>query len=106
MSSVIPAKYNIRNLRVRWVTTLMTVLATAIVVFATVLTFGLASGLDHAVQVTGNDLDLIVFRKGSQDEASSGLQQNVAKEIATLDGIARDASGQPMCSVEYVTILI
>ncbi len=102
---MIPAKYNIRNLRVRWVTTVMTVLGIGMVVWATVLSFGLADGLEHALLITGNDLDLIVLRKGSQDEVSSGIQQQLAREVATLEGIARDNEGSPMCSIEYVTIL-
>ena len=102
---MIPAKYNIRNLRVRWVTTLMTVLGTALVVWASVLAFGLTAGLEHALNVSGNKLDLIVLRKGSQDEGSSGLEQKTVRQIATLEGIERDSNGQPMCSVEFVTIL-
>jgi len=70
-----------------------------------VLSFGLIHGLEHALEVTGNKLDLIVLRKGSQDEGSSGIEQNIARQIATLEGIARDADGRPMCSVEFVTIL-
>jgi putative ABC transport system permease protein len=102
---MIPIKYNVRNFRVRWGTTLMTVLATGLVVFASVLTFSLADSVNHALRVTGNDLDLIVLRKGSQDETSSGIEQRLAREIATLPGIAKDAQGQPMCSVEFLTIL-
>src|SRR5262245_11284134 len=102
---MIPAKYNLRNLRVRWVTTVMTVLGTGLVVWASVLSFGLTDGLEQALRIPGNELDLIVLRKGSQDETSSGIEQRLAREVATIDGIARDAQGQPMCSVEYVTIL-
>lgn len=102
---MIPAKYNFRNLRVRWVTTVMTVLGTGLVVWASVLSFGLIDGLEHALRITGNELDLIVLRKGSQDETSSGIEQRIAREVATVPGIARDADGQPMCSVEFVTIL-
>jgi putative ABC transport system permease protein len=102
---MVPAKYNIRNLRVRWVTTAMTVLGTTLVVWASVLSFGLTDGLNHALQITGNEMDLIVLRKGSQDETSSGIEQRLAREVATLDGIATDANGQPMCSVEFLTIL-
>jgi putative ABC transport system permease protein len=102
---MIPAKYNFRNLRVRWVTTLMTVLATALVVCASAITLGLIDGLDHALSITGNELDLIVLRKGSPNETSSGIEQRLAREVAALDGIARTANGQPMCSVEFVTIL-
>jgi putative ABC transport system permease protein len=102
---MIPAKYNLRNLQVRSSTTLMTVGATALVVATSVLTFGLVDGLEHALRITGNELDLIVLRKGSQDEASSGIEQRIAREVATLPGIEKDAGGQPMCSVEFLTIL-
>ncbi len=102
---MIPAKYNIRNLRVRWMTTLMTVLGIGLVVWATVLSFGLADGLEHALLITGDELDLIVLRKGSQDEVSSGIEQRLAREVATLEGIATDDEGAPLCSVEFVTIL-
>lgn len=102
---MVPIKYNVRNLRVRWVTTLMTVLATALVVFASVLTFGMTNGIEHALRVSGDPLDLIVLRQGANDETSSGIEQQIARQVATLDGIDRDASGRPLCSVEYVTIL-
>ena len=102
---MIPAKYNLRNLRVRWVTTLMTVVGTGLVVCASVLTIGLVDGLEHALRVSGHPLDLIVVRKGSTDETSSGLQQSVARDVASLAGIAKSESGQMLCSVEHVTIL-
>lgn len=102
---MIPVKYNVRNLRVRWVTTLMTVVGTGLVVWATVLSFGLSDGLEHALRISGDELDLIVLRKGSTEETSSSIDQSLAKEITTLDGIARDNAGQPLCSAEFVTIL-
>ncbi len=102
---MIPAKYNVRNLRVRWVTTLMTVGGTGLVVFASVLTFGMTDGLRHAMTIGGDPLDLIVLRKGTTEETSSNIDQKVAKEIANLEGIATDSTGQPMCSSEFVTIL-
>ncbi len=102
---MIPLKYNVRNLRVRWVTTLMTVVGTGLVVWATVLSFGLTDGLEHALRISGDELDLIVLRKGSTEETSSSIDQSLAKEITTLDEIARDNAGQPLCSAEFVTIL-
>jgi putative ABC transport system permease protein len=102
---MIPVKYNVRNLRVRWVTTLMTVVGTGLVVWATVLSFGLADGLEHALRISGDDLDLIVLRKGSTEETSSNIEQNLARQIASLDGIAHDEEGEPLCSAEFVTIL-
>ncbi len=102
---MIPAKYNLRNLRVRWVTTLVTVLSTGLTVYMSVLVMGLIDGLEKALIISGHPLDLIVVRKGSTDETSSGIEQKVARDVASLPGIAKDESGQLLCSVEHVTIL-
>lgn len=102
---MITLKYNLRNLRVRWVTTLMTVVGTGLVVWATVLTFGLIDGLGHALRISGDPLDLIVMRKGSTEETSSTIESNVARDVANLKGIAQNSAGQSLCSSEFVTIL-
>jgi hypothetical protein len=41
-------------------------------------------------QSVGHPLDLIVVRKGSADEISSGLQQRVSREVSSLPGIAKE----------------
>jgi putative ABC transport system permease protein len=69
------------------------------------LTFGLSDGLEHALRISGDPLDLIVLRKGSTEETSSTIDPLPAREIANLEGIARDADGKPLSSAEYVTIL-
>lgn len=102
---MIPLKYNLRNMRVRWVTTTMTVIGTGLVVWASVLTFGLTEGLEHALRISGDAMDIIVMRKGSDAETSSAIESQTAREIANLPGIARSTDGQPMCSTEFVTIL-
>ncbi|QDT56106.1 putative ABC transporter permease YknZ [Caulifigura coniformis] len=102
---MIPLKYNVRNLRVRWITTLMTVIGTGLVVWAMVLTFGLTDGLEHALSISGQPLDLIVLRKGANDETGSNVAQATADQIADLEGVAKNDQGQPLCSAEFVTIL-
>ena len=77
---MIPLKYNVRNLRVRWITTLMTVIGTGLVVWAMVLTFGLTDGLEHALTISGQPLDLIVLRKGANDETGSNIAQATADQ--------------------------
>lgn len=98
-------KYSFRNLAVRWVTTCLTAATIGLVVWASVLTFGLADGLKHALSISGEPLDLIVLRKGSQDEVSSSVERQIAAELETLSGIAKDPAGKPLCSAEFVTIL-
>ena len=41
---MIPLKYNLRNLRVRWVTTLLTMLGTGLVVWSSCILFGMVDG--------------------------------------------------------------
>ncbi len=101
---MIPLKYNVRNLRVRWVTTLMTVLGTAAVVWCSCLLFGMVDGLQHSLNVSGDPLDLIVLRKGSTNETSGGFELSKFQEIATLDGIARDDQSRPLVAGELLNI--
>lgn len=103
---MIPFKYNFRNLRERWVTTLMTVVAISIVVSITVLVFGFVDGMERALRVSGDPTDLIALRQGSNDETGSTVDIPAARDIANLPGIAKTAEGVPMCSSEYVTILV
>src|SRR2546426_4226289 len=102
---VIPVKYNIRNLRVRWVTTLTTSLFTGLLVCASVLVFGLVDGLMRTFTVSADELKLIVLRKGSDSEMSSQLEGETARKLGDLEGIATDAeTGLLMCSSESVAI--
>ncbi len=103
---MIPLKYNLRSLRVRWVTTLLTCIAIGVVVFASVLTFGMVDGIEHALSVAGDPADLIIMRQGSSDEMSSNIAPTPARELAALPGLATGADGQPLASPEFVTILI
>lgn len=101
---MIPLKYNLRNLWVRRVTTLMTVLGTGAVVWCSCILFGLAEGLQHSLSISGEPLDLIVLRKGSTNETTGGFDSSKADEIATLDGIARDENGAPLIANELLNI--
>ena len=97
---MIPLKYNVRNLRVRWVTTSLTVLATGLVVWSSCILFGWVEGLQHTMNVSGDPLDLIVLRKGSTNETNGGFSERQADDIANLAGIARDEAGMPLVAKE------
>ncbi len=102
---MIPLKYNLRSLRVRWVNTLLTCVAIGVVVFASVLTFGMIDGIEHALTTSGDAADLIVMRQGSNDEMSSTVSPTSARALANLSGIATGLQGEPLASSEFVTIL-
>jgi putative ABC transport system permease protein len=103
---VVPVKYNLRNLRVRWVTTAMTAVFTGLLVCASVLVFGLVDGLMHTFTVASDEQKLIVLSKGSDNEISSQIDGDTARKLKNLEGIAQaPGAGAPMWSAELVTIL-
>ncbi len=85
---------------------MLTCVAIAVVVFASVLTFGMIEGIEHALTTSGDASDLIIMRKGSNDELSSTIDPTSARELANLPGIATGPQGEPLASSEFVTILI
>lgn len=116
--ALVPLKYNLRNLTVRWPTTLLTVLVVAIVVACTCVLFGLVDGLMHSNAVSADPENLIVFSKRADNETSSGFDIATAQEIANLPGIARggpldaaqaaaglpDVDGKPLAAQELIHI--
>ncbi|WP_165232414.1 ABC transporter permease [Aquisphaera insulae] len=103
---MIPIKYNVRNLRVRWKTTLMTMLGTALLVGSSCILFGLVDGLEYSLKVSGDPLDLIILRKGSSSETSGGFEGAKADEVLNVKGIARDEDGKPLAAKELLNIAI
>lgn len=103
---MVPLKYNVRNLRVRWTSTFMSVFGTALVVWSSCILFGLVEGLQHTLNVSADPLGLVVLRKGSTDEINGGYTAAKADDIATLAGIARDADGLALVAKEMLNIPI
>ena len=102
---MIPLKYNVRNLRVRWVTTLMTVLGTGLVVWSSCILFGLVEGLQHSLKVSGDPLDLIVLRKGSTQRDHRRLR--AATRPTSIADARRDRprrAGEPLVAAELINI--
>src|SRR3954468_5078576 len=100
---MIPLKYNVRNLRVRWVTTALTILGTGLVVASSCVLFGMVDGLQQSLKVSGDPLDLIILRKGSQNETGSNMDASKVAEIMTMKGIAT-ADGKSLCAGEILNI--
>jgi putative ABC transport system permease protein len=101
----IPLKYNLRNLIVRRVSTLMTIGTIALVVGVFVALMALANGLNIALKATGSPENLIILRQGSQTEMQSGVSKEAFQVIQTLPGIARDQQGKPLASAEIAVIV-
>lgn len=102
----IPISYNIRNLKLRKGLTIMTALGIALTVTTAVFVMALLAGLDRAFVNTGDPLNVLVLRKGSQGELSGGFPAENFQTLKTLPGIAKDSHGEPMVSGEWVVAIV
>jgi putative ABC transport system permease protein len=101
----IPLSYNLRNLIVRKTTTLMTALGIALTVAVLLAILALVSGLHDAFASTGNPLQVLVLRKGSDSELTSGVNRLAYQDTKFKAGVARAANGDPMVSPETIVVI-
>lgn len=101
----IPIAYNLRNLVVRKTTTIMTALGIALTVAVLLAILALVNGLRTALQATGNPLHVLVLRKGSETELVSNFTRGGFQDMKFKPGIARSKSGEPLASLEMVTVI-
>jgi putative ABC transport system permease protein len=66
----------------------------------------LLAGLNHAFVSSGNPLNILVLRKGSEAELSGGFDASLFPTLTTLPGVAKDSHGQPMASGEWVVVIV
>jgi ABC-type lipoprotein release transport system permease subunit len=98
----LPLSYSVRSLFARKTRTALTVGVIALVVIAVSLFLGLASSLRRTLVSTGDPQNLLVMRKGSDNDGSSQLTLQSLQDIRFFEGIARDAQGEPLLSPELV----
>ncbi len=101
----IPLKYNLRNLVVRWRSTLMTALSIGLVVAVFIIIMSLARGLNSAFFQSGNPLNILVLRKGATAEMTSWVSKENYQIIKYFPGIETDSEGQPLAATELLVIM-
>lgn len=101
----IPLSYNYRNLLARKLTTLLTVLGLALVVFVLTAVLMMANGVKKTLVATGSDNNIIVLRKSATSDVLSAVGRESARLVETFPEIATAEDGKPMISKEAVTII-
>ena len=96
----VPLRYNIRNLLARRMSTLMTMGGIALVVGIFTLMMAMVGGLRQAIVSTASPDNLVVVRKGTTAETNSTISIEQYNAIRFLNGIRRDAAGEPLASPE------
>ena len=101
----IPLKYILRSSVSRRLTTVITILGVALVVFVFSAVLMMANGVQKTLRSTGSDDNLIVVRKAALSEIMSIIDREAAGVIVNLPQVARFADGTPLSSKEVVVII-
>ncbi len=100
----IPLGYNLRNLTIRWRTTVMTALAfTAVIALLTVM-MAFVHGMTRLTEGTGQPGNVLVLSDGATDEIISNLTVGDLSEIENQPGVVR-LGGRPMASRETYLVV-
>jgi ABC-type antimicrobial peptide transport system permease subunit len=102
---MIPLKYNVRNLIVRWKTTLLTAVGFTLVVALLVVMLAFVNGLNELSKKTGPEGNVIILRDGANDEIFSeiALDDRVSELWNNHEEIIRDGD-TPRHSLEVYSI--
>ncbi len=96
----LPIHYSVRNVFVRWRSTIATVLGVAAVVLVWILMQALAAGLEKAGGTTGDPRNLLAVRKGSDSESTSQIGHDDLRLIQYAEEIERSENGRPLISAD------
>lgn len=97
--------YSFRNLLTRRLTTVLTALGMALVVFVFAAIIMLAEGLQKTLVDTGSPDNVVVIRKSSGTEVQSGIDRDQAAVVATQPEIASGPDGRPLLAKEMVVLI-
>ena len=97
---MIPVKYNFRSLIVRRVGTMMTIGGVALTVGIFVSILAMVSGLENTYVNSGEPLNLVLLRKGSQTETNSYYNRNFKGIVETMNGV-QAVSGEILVIINH-----
>lgn len=91
----VPLAYNLRNIRVRWKTNLMTAVAFMAVIGLLVFLLAFVNGMNNLTQNTGVPGNVLVMSDGSTDELFSNME---GKDIDNVERVVvrRDEKNRPL----------
>jgi putative ABC transport system permease protein len=101
----IPLSYNLRNLIVRWRTTLVTALAFTLVISLQTVMLGFVAGMNKLTEESGQPGNVIVLSDGALDELVSNLGYGTSADIDRHPGVLRDERDEPLASREVYLVV-
>jgi putative ABC transport system permease protein len=101
----VPLSYNLMNLRVRWMTTLMTAGAFTLVVWVQTFMLAFVNGMYAMTDSTGQPGNILILSEGSTDETFSNLGFADATDLETQEGVLK-VDGKALVSREtYLNVV-
>src|SRR5262245_15818698 len=96
----VPIRYSLRNLLVRWRTTLLTALAFMLVIGLMIVMLAFVNGMSRLTEQSGQPGNVIVLSDGAIDELFSNFQYTESSDVERQPGVLRDENNRPLCSRE------
>ncbi len=110
-SGKVPLRYNVRNLVVRWKTTLMMAAAFALVVGLLTVMLAFVNGMRRLTENSGHPENVVVLSEGATDEAFSNLGYSDTGDLGNLldeenrKRLEKDEDGRPLVSREKYMVI-
>lgn len=101
----VPFMYSYRSLWTRRLTTALTAIGMALVVFVFAAIAMLAEGLEKTLVETGSPENVAVIRKGAPSEVQSSITRDQAAILETWPGVAAGKGGHPLAAKEIVVLI-
>ena len=101
----IPLIYNIRSVSQRPVSTMLTALGIALVVAVFVAMLALANGFIAALVKTGSPENVLLLRRGADNEMASSIPREAISILASSPHVATAADGRPLLSPETYLVI-
>ena len=103
---MIPISYNVRNLAVRKTTTLASGIGLALVVFVVAAVLMLNNGIAQTLGRSADPNNLVVIRKGSENELASTFEEPSVGLVLATPGVARTEDGRPNGVSESLVVVL
>lgn len=101
----VPFSYNLRNLVLRWRTTLLSALAFTLVVGLMTVMLAFVNGMYRLTESSGVPGNVIILADGATDELFSNLGYGDIKEIQLRPEVLKDDEGKPLASWEVYVVV-
>lgn len=103
----VPLRYNLRNMTVRWRSTMLTAIGFVLVIGLLTVMLAFVNGMYQLTKSSGQPGNVLVISEGIQDETFSNLPLDTISDLVLQPGILRDEeTNTPLASPETYLVVV